>query len=109
VLVLDELGDVRQSDTETAVLFKLIAHRYETGRLIVTAHQPFSAWDSLFPDPMMSVAAVDRWVHPAHIIDLPADSYRKSHSPKRQAADRHTHPGCASAQQPTPTEGAPMS
>lgn len=109
VLVLDDLGYVRKSDTETAVLFELIAHRYETGSLIVTANQPFSAWDGLFPDPMMTVAAVDRLVHHAHIIDIQADSYRKRQSHQRQAADRHTHLGSPSAQQATQAEVVPMS
>jgi len=86
VLILDDLGYLRKSDTETTVLFELTAHRYETASLIVTANQPCSAWDGLFPDPMMTVAAVDRLVHHAHILDLQGQSYRKAQSLQRQGA-----------------------
>jgi DNA replication protein DnaC len=42
VLILDDFGYVKKSDQETYVLFELIAHRYETGSLIITSNQPFS-------------------------------------------------------------------
>jgi len=36
------------------VLFELISHRYERHSLMITANQPFSAWDQVFPDPTFS-------------------------------------------------------
>ena len=74
---------VKKTDAETQVLFEFIAHRYESGSLIITANQPFSEWDSIFPDSMMTVAAVDRLVHHALIVELQADSYRKRSADKR--------------------------
>lgn len=62
------------------MLFELIAERYETSSLIITANQPFGEWDKLFPDSMMTVAAVDRLVHHAKIINISEQSYRKTHS-----------------------------
>jgi len=59
LLVLDDLGYVKKDEHETSVLFELICHRYETGSLIVTANQPFSQWDAIFPDNMMAVASID--------------------------------------------------
>jgi len=41
----------------------LTAHRYAAGRLLTAPNQPFRAWDSLFADEMMPVAAIDRLVH----------------------------------------------
>ncbi len=41
---------MKKSSEETQVLFELIAHRYETGSLIITSNQPFSAWDKIFDD-----------------------------------------------------------
>ena len=58
LLVLDDLGYVKKSEAETSVLFELIAHRYERKSLLITANQPFSQWDSIFSDSMMTVAAV---------------------------------------------------
>ena len=77
VLILDDFGYVKKSDQETYVLFELIAHRYETGSLIITSNQPFSEWDSIFPDEMMTVAAIDRLVHHANLIEVRSDSYRR--------------------------------
>lgn len=77
LLVLDDLGYVKKSEAETSVLFELIAHRYERRSLLITANQPFSAWDTIFTDSMMTVAAVDRLVHHALIIEIQSQSYRK--------------------------------
>ncbi len=41
---------MKKSSEKTQVLFELIAHRYETGSLIITSNQPFSAWDKIFDD-----------------------------------------------------------
>ena len=54
-----------------------IAHRYESGSLIITSNQPFSQWDHIFPDTMMTVAAIDRIIHHATIIETKGESYRK--------------------------------
>ncbi|MEO0926996.1 MAG: IS21-like element helper ATPase IstB, partial [Cyanobacteria bacterium J06643_13] len=77
LLILDDLGYVQKSEAETSVLFELIAHRYERKSLLITANQPFSKWDSIFPNSMMTVAAVDRLVHHALIFELQAESYRQ--------------------------------
>ena len=78
VIIIDDIGYVRKTDAETQVLFEFIAHRYESGSLIITANQPFSEWDHIFPDNMMTVAAVDRLIHHASIIELEGESYRKA-------------------------------
>ena len=65
---------------ETSVLFDLIADRYESTSLIITANQPFSEWDQIFPDNMMAVAAIDRLVHHATIIEVEGKSYRQTHA-----------------------------
>ena len=77
VLIIDDIGYVKKSDGETQVLFEFIAHRYESGSLIVTSNQPFSQWDQIFPDALMTVAAVDRIIHHASIIEIEGGSYRK--------------------------------
>ncbi|MBC8410245.1 MAG: ATP-binding protein [Rhodobacteraceae bacterium] len=76
LIILDDIGYVKKDEHESSVLFELICQRYETGSLIITANQPFSEWDSIFPDNMMAVAAIDRIVHHASIINISAQSYR---------------------------------
>jgi DNA replication protein DnaC len=78
LLILDDIGYVKKTEQETSVLFELIAHRYEYGSLLITANQPFGDWDTLFPDKIMAVAAIDRIVHHATIIKVEGESYRVS-------------------------------
>ena len=87
VLVLDDFGYVKKNEQETQVLFELIAHRYETASLIITSNQPFAEWDRIFPDQMMTVAAVDRLVHHATIIEVSSDSYRRKEALGQVAAE----------------------
>ncbi len=83
VLILDDIGYVKKSEVETQVLFELIAHRYESGTFIITSNQPFSEWDKLFEDTMMTVAAIDRIVHHSTIIDCQGDNFRKRQALKK--------------------------
>lgn len=83
VLVVDDIGYVKKTDAETQVLFEFIAHRYESGSLIITSNQPFSQWDHIFPDTMMTVAAIDRIIHHASILEIEGESYRRKHSLKK--------------------------
>lgn len=82
VLIIDDIGYVKKTDSETQVLFEFIAHRYESGSLIITSNQPFSHWDQIFPDTLMTVAAIDRIIHHATIIEIDGDSYRRKHQKK---------------------------
>lgn len=85
LLVLDDIGYVKKSEAETSVLFELIAHRYERRSLLITANQPFSQWDHIFTDSMMTVAAIDRLVHHGVIFEVQAQSYRKQVAAQRGA------------------------
>ena len=85
-LIIDDIGYVSRDQQETSVLFELIAHRYERASLIITANQPFSKWHSIFADTSMTVAAVDRLIHHAHIIELEGESYRKLAAQDRSKA-----------------------
>jgi DNA replication protein DnaC len=77
LLILDDLSYVRKDQAETSVLFELISARYERRSLLITANQPFGSWDEIFPDKAMTVAAIDRLVHHAVILEMNADSYRR--------------------------------
>lgn len=77
LLILDDIGYVKKSDSESQVLFELIAYRYERNSLLITSNQSFSEWDSIFGDNMMTVAAIDRLVHHADIYKIEGESYRK--------------------------------
>jgi DNA replication protein DnaC len=80
LLVLDDIGYVKKDEQETAVLFELIADRYETGSLIITSNLAFGNWDQIFPDNMMAVAAIDRIIHHHTVINFTGASYRTKKS-----------------------------
>lgn len=80
LLILDDFGYVKKDEAETNVLFELIAQRYEARSLLITSNQAFSDWDQIFPDSVMAVAAIDRLVHHATIINIQDESYRKKNA-----------------------------
>jgi DNA replication protein DnaC len=102
-LILDDFGYVKKSEQETHVLFELIAHRYETGSLIITSNQPFAEWDRIFPDRMMTVAAVDRLIHHATIIEVGSDSYRRKQALQQAAQPTASTTAKAATIIPAPT------
>jgi DNA replication protein DnaC len=77
LLILDDISYVTKDQAETSVLFELIASRYERRSLAITANQPFGEWNKVFPDPTMTVAAIDRLVHHATIFEMNVESYRR--------------------------------
>ncbi len=90
LIILDDIGYAQKDQAETSVLFELIARRYETRSLAIAANQPFSAWDRIFPDKALTVAAIDRLVHHATILEMNVDSYRRRTAAGRTAAGRTT-------------------
>jgi len=82
LIILDDIGYVQKTENETSVLFELIADRYESGSLIITANQPFDTWETIFPTNSMAVAAIDRLIHKASILNINEQSYRRLSSVK---------------------------
>jgi DNA replication protein DnaC len=70
LLILDDLAYVTKDQAETSVLFELVSARYERRSIMITANQPFGEWNRVFPDPAMTLAAVDRLVHHATIFEM---------------------------------------
>jgi len=85
LIILDDIAYAQKDQAETSVLFELIARRYESRSLAIAANQPFSAWDRIFPDPAVTVAAIDRLVHHATILEMNVDSYRRRAAVNRKA------------------------
>ena len=75
-IIIDDIGYVQQDRQEMEVLFTLLADRYERGSIMLTSNLPFSKWERIFKDPMVTVAAIDRLVHHSVILELNIPSYR---------------------------------
>ncbi len=86
LILIDDIGYVQHSREEMEVLFNLLAHRYERGSVMITSNLPLSKWESIFKDPMTTVAAIDRLVHHSVVLELNVSSYRLEESKKRRDA-----------------------
>lgn len=101
LLILDDFSYVTKDQAETSVIFELIAARYERRSLFITANAAFGAWETLFPDKAMTIAAIDRLVHHAVIFEMNVESYR------RRTAVARAKPGSASDSGGPPETVAP--
>ena len=78
-------------------MFELISKRYERRSTLITANQPFGEWNSVFPDPAMTVAAIDRLVHHSVIIEMNVESYRQRAATTRKGRPVKTLPSAPEA------------
>jgi DNA replication protein DnaC len=85
VVCLDDIGYVQQDREEMEVLFTFLAERYERRSVMITSNLVFSKWDQIFKDPMTTMAAVDRLVHHATILEFDGESVRAQKAKARQA------------------------
>lgn len=101
--VLDDITYAHKDQAETGVLFELIARRYEYRSIAIAANQPISGWDQIFPDKAMIVAAIDRPVHHATILEMNAESFRQRNASASKLAQDQAPPTTTNDNQ---TEGA---
>ncbi len=76
VVILDDIGYVQQNREEMEVLFTFLAERYERRPVMISSNLVFSQWDQIFKDKMTTMAAIDRLVHHAIILEFDGQSHR---------------------------------
>ena len=76
LLLLDELGYVRLDPRGAELLFQIITERDEKASIGLATNLPFSEWGSVFSDPRLVAAIVDRLTFNAHILETGTQSYR---------------------------------
>ena len=72
-----------KEDAANLILDKNYSYKEACEAVGVGANQPFSQWHNIFADTSMTVAAVDRLIHHAQIIELEGESYRKQAANER--------------------------
>lgn len=83
VVICDDLGYVKQDREEMEVFFTFLAERYERRSVMLSSNLVFSKWDQVFKDPMTTMAAIDRLVHHAVILEFNGESMRMPHEKDR--------------------------
>lgn len=87
LLVIDDFGLKALHPPADEDFHELVSERYEKGSIIITSNLDFDEWGTLFPNPVLASATVDRLRDKAHRVVIDGDSYR-SPRPLPEAASK---------------------
>jgi DNA replication protein DnaC len=76
VLVIDEMGYLPLDDLGATIFFQLVSARYERGSIILTSNKSYGDWGSIFGDPIIATAILDRLLHHSTTVNIRGESYR---------------------------------
>src|ERR1700730_15652467 len=76
VLIINEMGYLPLDDMGATIFFQLVSARYERGSIILTSNKSYGDWGSIFGDPIIATAILDRLLHHSTTINIRGESYR---------------------------------
>src|SRR6516225_7053051 len=76
VLVIDEMGYLPLDDMGATIFFQLVSARYERGSIVLTSNKSYGEWGSIFGDPIIATAILDRLLHHSTTVNIRGESYR---------------------------------
>lgn len=76
VLIIDEMGYLPLDKLGATIFFQLVSARYERGSIILTSNKSYGDWGSIFGDPIIATAILDRLLHHSTTINIRGESYR---------------------------------
>lgn len=93
VLVIDEIGYLPLERTQATLFFQLVSARYERGSIILTSNKSYGEWGSVFGDPVLASAILDRLLHHSTTINIRGESYRLKERRKAGLLSGASRPG----------------
>jgi len=84
ILILDDFGLSNLNSIEGRFLLELFDDRYNERSTIISAQLPVSVWHSLFQDPTIADAVLDRVIHNANRFELQGNSLRPSEKDSKE-------------------------
>ena len=76
LLIIHELGYLPLEPDAAHLLFQLVSRRYETGAILITSNWSVAEWATVFADPVVATAILDRLLDHSHVLTIRGDSYR---------------------------------
>jgi DNA replication protein DnaC len=78
LLLIDELGYLNLKPEQTNIFFRLMEERYQRHSTIISTNLEYSEWPSLFGNPPLVDALLDRVRHQCHTVRITGPSLRAS-------------------------------
>jgi len=76
VLIIDEMGYLPLDELGATIFFQLVSARYERSSIILTSNKSYGEWGSVFGDPIVATAILDRLLHHSTTVNIRGESYR---------------------------------
>jgi DNA replication protein DnaC len=95
LVIVDQLSELPVSRAGSALLFDLLSRHCERTSVVITTTLSLSKWASVFGDPKMTAALLDRFNHLCHIVETGNDGDRfknRSIHPGRERRPKRSEP-----------------
>jgi len=76
LLIVDELGYLPLEPHAAHLFFQLVSRRYERGSMLITSNRAVAEWGTVFGDPVVATAILDRLLHHSHVVTIRGESFR---------------------------------
>ena len=83
LLIIDEMSYLTFNRHQSELLFKVIADRSERKSIITSTNLPFSEWMTMFENPTMVAAMIDRLTYRSYVLNMNSEHpYRAEYRAK---------------------------
>lgn len=76
LVIIDELGYISFDKEGAELLFTHLSLRAGRKSTIITSNLPFTKWNDIFHDQVLTAALTDRLTHKSHVLNMNGPSFR---------------------------------